>query len=285
MPTPSRRKRRRVIFGGLLAAYALTMIFGGCADRLLLYPTTGPIAADGAVAHRLPFAGGNLEIWVQQSPHPKSKDVEIFVVEFCGNATRAEQIVNLAAWRWRQKAAEVWVVNTPGFGGSTGPARLAVIAPAALVAYDEVARHAQGRRIFIAGNSLGTAAAMYVAAHRPVAGLLLQNPPPLRTLILRRHGWWNLWLLAGPVALQVPKELSSLTNAPQAQAPALFLLADHDEIVPPPYHQMVVDAYAGPKRVIDLIGATHNDGPSDADEATVQAGIAWLLAGGDGAKN
>jgi hypothetical protein len=43
---------------------------------------------------------------------------------------------------------------------------------------------------------------------------------------------------------------------------------------------MIVDAYAGPKRVIDLIGAKHNDLPSDPEEDQVQAGIAWLLGGG-----
>jgi hypothetical protein len=40
-----------------------------------------------------------------------------------------------------------------------------------------------------------------VAANRPCAGLVLTNPPPLRNMILQRFGWWNLWLLATPVAL------------------------------------------------------------------------------------
>ena len=87
------------------------------------------------------------------------------------------------------------------------------------------ARRAQGKRIFVTGRSLGTAAALYVAAHRPVAGLVLQNPPPLQSLILRRHGWWNLWLLAGPIAMQVPADLNSLRNAPKVTAPAVFVLA------------------------------------------------------------
>jgi hypothetical protein len=31
-------------------------------------------------------------------------------------------------------------------------------------------------------------------------------------MILRRFGWWDLWLLAGPVALQIPKDLDSITG-------------------------------------------------------------------------
>jgi hypothetical protein len=279
MPIAPRRRRRR-IFAGLLVAYALTMLFGGCADRLLLHPSTNPIAAPGAVAKQLPFNGGSLEVWIQHSAAPRGSEPEVFVLEFCGNATRAEQIVNNVAWRWRQVPAEVWVVNTPGFGGSTGPASLRALARGALVAYDALAQAAAGRRIFVCGNSMGTAAALYVAANRPVAGLILQNPPPLRTLIMERFGWWNLWLLAGPVALQVPKELSSITNAARVHAPAVFLMADQDTLVPPRYHQMVLDAYAGPRHVIDLVGKGHNDGPSAAEDATLQSDIAWLLAGG-----
>ena len=50
----------------------------------------------------------------------------------------------------------------------------------------------------------------HVAANRPVAAIVLQNPPPLRQLILGHYGWWNLWLIATPVALGVPSELDSL---------------------------------------------------------------------------
>ncbi|KAF5408528.1 MAG: hypothetical protein Udaeo2_13130 [Candidatus Udaeobacter sp.] len=38
-----------------------------------------------------------------------------------------------------------------------------------------------------------------------------------------------------------------------------FLLAEKDEVVPARYHRLVVDAYAGEKRVISLRGAHHND--------------------------
>jgi hypothetical protein len=279
MPKLSRLQNRLQVLAGMLTHCALTMILGGCADSLLLHPSTNPIAVEGAVAHHVPVANKTLELWEQRSSNLKSENSEVFVLEFCGNATRAEWIINFAARRWRQVSAEIWAVNTPGFGGSTGPARLSAITAAALAAYDDIALRAVGRKIFVEGNSIGTTAALYVAAHRPVAGLILQNPPPLRRLIIENYGWWNLWLIAMPVALQIPSELNSLTNARLDHAPALFLLADHDELVPPPYHQLVVDAYSGPKRVIDLIGAKHNDLPSEAEEEQVQAGIAWLVAG------
>src|SRR5213076_1731280 len=113
---------------------------------------------------------------------------------------------------------EVWGVNYPGFGGSSGPARLARIGPASLAAYDELRKVAGTRPIFVFGASLGSTADLHIAAQRPVAGLILHNPPAIRQMILRQFGWWNLWLLAGPLALQIPRELDSIANARASRA-------------------------------------------------------------------
>jgi uncharacterized protein len=152
----------------------------------------------------------------------------------------------------------VWGVNYPGFGGSAGSAKLKSIAPSALAAYDALAKHANGRPIFISGNSIGTTASLYVASHRPVAGMVLRNPPPLRQLVLGNYGWWNLWLAAAPFALQIPSELDSLENASRVKSPAVFILSDGDTVVPPRFQKKVVDAYGGQKRVVNLSNANHN---------------------------
>jgi pimeloyl-ACP methyl ester carboxylesterase len=139
--------------------------------------------------------------------------------------------------------------------------------------YDEAARH--GKPIFLAGNSLGTTAALYVASERPCAGLVLQNPPAIRNLILTRYGWWNLWLVAGPLSLQVPSELDGPTSAAKVKAPAVFILAEQDDFVVPANQRKVVDAFVGQKRVITT-GGGHNDGVGRDAEAELQQGIDWL---------
>ena len=200
-----------------------------------------------------------------------------YLLEFTGNATRAETIATYLAKRWSHRPVEVWVMNYPGFGGSTGPARLSRIGPAALTAFDELQRHANSNPIALYGASLGACAALHVAARRPVAGLMLHNPVPLRQMILRQFGWWNLWLLAGPVALQIPKNLDSIANAKAIRAPAIFLLAEKDEIVAPRFHRLVVDAYAGEKRVIPMQGAYHNDPIEETALAEFHNALDWLL--------
>jgi len=270
-----RRRRRLIVFLLILLAYALTMTFGGCASKLLLFPTIHEIAVAGGQKRAINVDGKRIDIWTFRSPG--EAEPEGFVLEFCGNATRAEHIVKFVADQWgKVKPIEAWVVNYAGYGSSEGPASLRSIAPAALAAYDALVAEAKGRPIFVAGNSLGTAAALFVAARRPVAGMVLQNPPPLRQLILGKFGWWNLWLLAGPVALQIPADLSSVANAPRVNAPAVFLSSMADEIIPPSYHRKVIDAYAGEKRIIEMPDADHNWSLRPSEEARLQDGIRWL---------
>src|SRR5438046_4765339 len=255
------------------------MFFGHLPDHLLLFPTRKPIDARGAVRKTVPFKNGELELCTAQSRRAQQEGAaDIFILRFYGNADRADRWAAVEAEMWSDRAVEIWGMNYPGFGGSTGPARLSKIGPAALAAFDELKRHAADRPIVLFGTSIGATATLHIAARRPVVGLILQNPPPLREMILRRFGWWNLWLLAGPVALQIPKDLDSIRNAKAIRAPAIFLLAETDEVVPPHYHKLVVDAYTGEKRVIQLPCAYHNDPIESATLGNFNNAVDWLLA-------
>src|SRR5437660_1096609 len=259
--------------------YLAVIFFGHLSDHLILFPTRAPIDAGSAVRKTVPFQSGELEVWTAKSQRAQQQGrADIFILRFYGNADRADRWAAAEAEMWNDRAVEIWGMNYPGFGGSTGPARLSRIGPAALAAFDELKRRAGDRPIVPFGASIGATAALHVAAHRPVAVLILHNPPPLRETILRRFGWWNLWLLAGPVALQIPKDLDSIRNAKAIRAPAIFLLAEKDEVVPPHYHKLVVDAYTGDKRVIPLPGAYHNDPIESAALANLNDAVDWLLA-------
>ena len=256
----------------------LTYLFSP--DRLLLFPTTDLLASVGATRRFIPFDGGKLEIWTGRSPACRpGMPPDAYCLRFYGNADRADPNVGIEAMEWTSpRAVEFWGVNYPGFGGSTGRARLTRIGPAALAAFDTLRAVAGARPILVYGTSIGTTAALHVAAHRAVAGVILQNPPPLRQIVLRQFGWWNLWLLAGPVAWRIPSSLDSLANAHTVRARGVFLLAENDEIVAPRFQRLVVEAYAGEKRLIPLPGASHNspvDGP--ARDALFRA-VDWLLS-------
>ena len=246
-------------------------------DRLILMPSTAPIDARGANRKEIPFEGGELEIWTASSRLAGRGAPGAYVLCFYGNADRADRWVAIEAEEWGARAAEIWGVNYPGYGGSSGPARLDRIAPAALAAFDALKQVAGDRPIVVFGASLGTAAALNLAAHRPVAGVILHNPLALRQMILGHFGWWNLWLLAGPVAMQIPGDIDNVANAKASRAPAVFLLAEKDEVVPPKYHRLVAEAYRGEKRIIVLKGAGHNSPIEGAALADFHQALGWLL--------
>src|SRR6266487_4481832 len=262
----------------IVAAYFILIFFAHLPDHLILFPTKAPIDAGGAVRKAVPFQNGGLELWTAVSQRAQQNGrADIYILRFYGNADRAERWVAAEANEWNDRAVEIWGMNYPGFGSSTGPSRLSRIGPAALTAFDELQRHANSQPIVLYGASLGACAALHVAAQRPAAGLILHNPPPLRQMILRQFGWWNLWLLAGPIALQIPRELDSVANAKTIRTPAIFLLADKDEVVAPRFHRLVVEAYAGEKRVISLPGAYHNDPVEGEALADLNRALDWLL--------
>jgi pimeloyl-ACP methyl ester carboxylesterase len=256
------------------------MFFGHLPDHLILFPTKASIDTGAAVRKTIPFENGALEIWTAQSQRAQQQGPDVFILRFYGNADRADRWAAAEAEMWDDRAVEIWGMNYPGFGGSTGPARLSKIGPAARAAFDELKRRAGEKPIVAFGTSIGATAALHLAASRPeaIAGLILHNPPPLRELILRQFGWWNLWLLAGPIALQIPRDLDSIANARASRVPAIFLLAERDEMVAPRFHRLVVGAYTGKKRVIVLPGAYHNDPVEGTALTELNDALGWLLA-------
>lgn len=247
-------------------------------DRLVLFPTTNRIDAGAAVRKTVPFEGGELEIWAARSAMTRLHDQpDIFILRSYGNADRADRWVALEAEIWNNRAVEVWGMNYPGFGRSTGPARLAKMGPAALTAFDELQKAAGHRPIVVYGASIGTTTALHIAAHRKIAGLILHNPVAMRQIILRQFGWWNLWLFAGPMARKIPRELDSIANARASHVPAIFLLAENDEVIAPRFQRLVVNAYAGEKRIIPLAGAHHNDPIEGTALAEFHRALDWLL--------
>ena len=102
-------------------AYFALMFFGHLADHLILFPTTAPIDAGGAVRKTIPFENGELEIWTAQSKRAQQQGrADLFILRFYGNADRADRWPALEAGIWKDRAVEIWGMNYPGFGGSTG---------------------------------------------------------------------------------------------------------------------------------------------------------------------
>lgn len=162
------RTRRPAMRFGALVLIGLTTT--GClADKLMLWPPSGPVETNGAGRR----VESGIEIWTV--PPEDGGEPDSYVLSFYGNGARAD-------WQVASDASHLprttfWGVNYRGYGGSEGSATLSGVADAATIAYDALVREAKGRPIHAFGTSMGTTAALHLAAERDVAGLLLVNPP------------------------------------------------------------------------------------------------------------
>ena len=87
----------------LFALCLLLHVTNGCADNLILHPSTAPASAGGAEPRIIHKDGADIEAFIAQSPGAKQTgEAKLFDLEFCGNATRAEHIAQYIADRWQQ---------------------------------------------------------------------------------------------------------------------------------------------------------------------------------------
>ena len=239
-------------------------MFSRLADRLVLKPSRHPVPAVGLSRRLIPFRGGHVEVWWRRADNQPaatngaSRPTDVHVLKVVGAGGRAERVAVYPLGFWDDLVAEVWALNPPGFGGSSGRASLSTWNKSAQAVFDHIASLAAARPILIMANSLGTAAALSIASRSSVAGLILRNPPPLRQLIVGMHGWWNFGLGARVIAVQIPDDLDSIRIAAECNMPAVFITSAQDETVPPRFQEQVCGAYAGPKQHLVLADAGHN---------------------------
>lgn len=268
------RPRPRLNRTGELENDRVTML-SRFADRCIFCPTTDTLPTEGKQRRAIAFRGGELEVWIQRTT--PSAEPQWFVLKLAGTGGRAERATLHPFEAWPDLVGEVWASNPPGYGGSTGPATLGTFAEAAETVFEQLRAVAAGRPIVVTGNSLGTTTALYLAAqHADIAGLILRNPPPLRELIRGKFGWRTLGLASLLVGSRIPAELDSVANARQAKAPAVILTSLKDRMVPPAIQRRVIDAYAGPKRIVPLEDADHAFELTEPQQRDYLAALHWL---------
>jgi uncharacterized protein len=207
---------------------------------------------------------GRIQLWREYSQQEEARRPEIRFLRFLGSRGRAEMATLDPADRLEGRAAEVWTLNPPGFGASSGPAELERYADCALAALDYMCA-STAVPLRVCGKSIGTSAALLAAAHGGPAGVVLRNVMPLRELLCRHHAFRSAGLSALVLAPAVTARLDCIANAAKAGVPALFVVSRDDRVSPPDYQRKVIEAYRGAATVLEVAGG-HDERRLAADD-------------------
>ena len=251
----------------LLVYLGICIAVAGCQNRMLYFPAkhTEPAALARAKESGLvPWrdAHGQLIGW----KHPLARAGARLLV-FHGNAGSALDRTHYAeafgaAW-------EVCILEYPGYGSRDGsPGKDSFIAAGRAAVEDLLAT--DKRPVFLLGESIGSGPAAALAGEMPekIAGAVMMIPfARLEEVAKAKFPWL-------PVSLLLRDKFDNIASLGSFHGPVVFVVAENDDVIGPAQGRKFHTAYAGPKKLIVLPGATHNSFPSEPDAP-------WFREAGD----
>jgi len=155
---------------------------------------------------------------------------------------------------FQPRGAALLVVDYPGYGASGGRTTEAGLYEAADLAYAALRARPEvdPGRIFVYGRSLGSAAATYTGATHPVAGLILESPFTSARGMARVH-----YPFVPRFLLRL--RLDNLAAIRRVHCPLLLFHGTADRLVPVAMGMELAAASAGPREVVLIQGADHNE--------------------------
>jgi dienelactone hydrolase len=106
-------------------------------------------------------------------------------------------------------------------------------------------------KIVVLGRSLGTYFSVALASSRTLRGAILATPfDSIAALGEERYPWL-------PVGLILNGRYNAAAMAPKIKVPALFVLAENDDVTPVGNGAALARAWGGPQKTVTLAGARH----------------------------
>jgi len=153
------------------------------------------------------------------------------------------------------KGWSLLLVNYRGYGLSEGKPSEKNLFNDALLLYDTFSNRADidPTRIVAFGRSLGTGVAVYLAAQRPLKGVILVSPYDSIRSIAQ-----EVYPLV-PVSKLLKHHFDVMIYAPSIKIPMLALIAQEDEVISPSHSFALIKAWGGPTEQKILENVDHNN--------------------------
>jgi pimeloyl-ACP methyl ester carboxylesterase len=169
----------------------------------------------------LPVDNRNLNIIQFHTSWPRKG----IVLYFHGNMRNIERYANQAPF-FTKEGYDVWMVDYPGFGKSTGQRTEQMMYDDALRMYALASKEVNHQQLVIYGRSIGTGIASFLASKVPCQQLLLETP------------YYNIEMLARHYAPIFPVKYLMHYRFPtneylqEVAAPITIIHGTNDEIIP-----------------------------------------------------
>jgi pimeloyl-ACP methyl ester carboxylesterase len=238
-----------------LCAIAYFILCLGCAGfqrRLIYFPPKPPPEEVEKYA-----ASQNLERWTNSSAEPigwkrlspvQPPQGQVLITH--GNAGCAFQCGQYADAIQQAAPLDVYIVEYPGFENRPGSPSERSLDRSADEALQLLATN---RPIYLAGESLGTGVATYLAGKYPnkVSGVVLLAPYNNLAAVGQAH------MVILPVYLLLVDRFPSEKYLRSYHGPVAMLVAGEDNVIPERFGHRLYDAYDGPKRLWEFPQGNH----------------------------
>ena len=237
-------------------------------DRLLYFPARTTVER---------VAGVGLRAW------PSAHDFRGLIAEPAGAVRGTAIVFHGNAGHVGQRAfyaqallplgLRVILAEYPGYGPREGrPSEASLVADAdATVA---LAHRQFPGPVLLVGESLGAAVAAAAGERQRqvVTGQLLITPWDRLAHVGAHHYPWL------PVSWMLRDDYDTAARLAKFDRPVVVAVAEHDSIVPPRFGAALHAALTGPKRLVVIGAAEHNDWPDHVDPTWWRAVVAYALS-------
>lgn len=232
------------LLGLLAAAYLAACLLLYWQERAMVY--LGGFTRTDAERTDFALARGGITLrgWVVNPGQPRA------LLYFGGNAEAIES--NRDALRAALPGTTSYLLAYRGYGASEGEATQEALFSDAEALYDHVRERHPHAPVSVIGRSLGSGVASHLAAHRPVARMVLVTPFDSLVNVARAHYGFL------PVRLLMRERYESHRTLPRHEGPLLVIAAERDEVVPRASTLRLVQSLPRQPEVLTLAGVGHN---------------------------
>ena len=242
---------------GVLAYVGLLLFLAACQNTMIYYPSR---ASQVALLQEAEDEG--LQPWKNPEGavigwHTSKPAAPRRIVVFHGNAgyalhrTYYTEALSRLGW-------DVFLFEYPGYGARDGSPGRAAFLTEGRAALDQLLA-ADARPLFLLGESVGSGTAAALAAELPekIRGVAMVIPFARLVEVAK----WHFPYL--PVGLLLRDKFDNVEALEKYRGPVVVVVAEKDEVVSAAQGFKLHEGYTGPKHLITLAGAKHNDFPTN----------------------